>query len=334
MKIALDAMGSDTRPVPDVEGAVQAARQYGIGIILVGHQEKIAVELAKYDVQGLDLRVLHAPAEIGMTEHVEAVKAKKDASMNVAVRLVKQKEADAFVTAGNSGAAMAAALFGLGRIRGVERPALGTIYPTATGRCFLLDIGANTEVKPEYLYQFAIMGSAYAQRVLGIASPRVALLSNGEEEGKGPAIVRDAFVLLKGSRLNFIGNVEGKDVPAGMADVVVSDGYAGNIVIKLSEGLAQTLVGFIKEEIKKRPLAVAGAALAKPAFDALRDRLDYAEIGGAMLMGVDGVTVIAHGRSNAKAMKNAIRVAKQAVEGKMLDTVREGIQAATSGATT
>ncbi len=328
MKIALDAMGSDTRPVPDVDGAVQAARQYGIGIILVGDQEKIATELNIYNVHGLDIRIVPAPDESAMTEHVEAVKAKKDASMNVAVRLVKQKEADAFVTAGNSGAAMAAALFGLGRIRGVERPALGTIYPTATGRCFLLDIGANTEVKPEYLYQFAIMGSAYAQRVLGIPSPRVALLSNGEEEGKGPVIVRDAYVLLKGSRLNFIGNVEGKDVPTGMADVVVSDGYAGNIVIKLSEGLAQTLVGFIKQEIKKRPVAIAGAALAKPAFDALRDRLDYAEIGGAMLMGVDGVTVIAHGRSNAKAMKNAIRVAKQAVEGKMLDTVRDGIQAA------
>lgn len=327
MKIALDAMGSDARPVPDVEGAVQAAREFGITVMLVGDQDKIKTELAKYNTQGLDLPVVHAPDEIAMTEHVEAVKAKKGASMNIAVRLVKQKEADAVVTAGNSGAAMAASLFGLGRIRGIERPALGSIYPTATGRCFLLDIGANTEVKPDYLYQFAIMGSAYAQRVMGIASPRVALLSNGEEEGKGPIVVREAFELLKKSKLNFVGNIEGKDVPRGAADVVVSDGYAGNIVIKLSEGLAETLVGFIKAEIKKRPIAVAGAVLAKPAFDALKVRLDYAEFGGGILLGVDGVSIIAHGRSNAKAIKNAIRVGKQAVENNMLETIRTGLTA-------
>ncbi|MGE5263329.1 MAG: phosphate acyltransferase PlsX [Acidobacteriota bacterium] len=327
MKIALDAMGSDARPVPDVEGAVQAAREFGITVMLVGDQDKIKTELAKYNTQGLDLPVVHAQDEIAMTEHVEAVKAKKGASMNIAVRLVKQKEADAVVTAGNSGAAMAASLFGLGRIRGIERPALGSIYPTATGRCFLLDIGANTEVKPDYLYQFAIMGSAYAQRVMGVSSPRVALLSNGEEEGKGPIVVREAFELLKKSKLNFVGNVEGKDVPRGAADVVVSDGYAGNIVIKLSEGLAETLVGFIKAEIKKRPVAIAGAALAKPAFDALKVRLDYAEFGGAILLGVDGVSIIAHGRSNAKAIKNAIRVGKQAVENNMLETIRTGLTA-------
>lgn len=319
-------MGSDTRPIPDVAGAVQAARAYGVTVLLVGDEPKIKTELAKHDTVGLDLPIVHASAEIGMTEHVEAVKSKKDASMNVAVRLTKKKEADAFVTAGNSGAAMAAAVFGLGRIRGVERPALGTIYPTARGRSFLLDIGANTEVKPEYLYQFAIMGSAYAERVMEIPNPRVALLSNGEEEGKGPFVVREAYELLKASRLNFVGNAEGKDVPKGLADVVVSDGYAGNIVIKLSEGLAETLVGFIRSEIKQRPLAMAGAALAKPAFDALKTRLDYAEFGGAILLGVDGVTVIAHGRSNAKAIKNAIRVAKQAVEGHMLDTIRSGLQ--------
>src|SRR5512135_812410 len=185
-------MGSDARPVPDVEGAVQAAREFGITVLLVGDQDKIKAELGKYNTQGLDLPVVHAPDEIAMTEHVEAVKAKKGASMNVAVRLVKQKEADAFVTAGNSGAAMAAALFGLGRIKGVERPALGSVYPTANGWTFLLDVGVNTEVKPEYLYQFAVMGSAYAQKVMGVANPRVALLSNGEEEGKVPVVVREA----------------------------------------------------------------------------------------------------------------------------------------------
>ncbi len=325
MKIVLDAMGSDTRPGPDVEGAVLAARECGVTVILAGDEAKIKAELAKYDTTGLDLPIVHAPDEIGMTEHVEAVRAKKDASMNVGVRMVHQKQADAFVTAGNSGAAMAAALFGLGRLKGIERPALGTLYPTATGRCFLLDIGANTEVKPEYLYQFAVMGSVYAERVMGIPNPRVALLSVGEEEGKGPMIVREAYELLKKSKLHFVGNVEGKDVPQGLADVVVSDGYAGNIVIKLSEGLAQTLVGFIKDEIKKRPLAVVGALLAKPAFDALKVKLDYAEFGGASLLGVNGVTVIGHGRSNAKAIKNAIRVAKQAVQGNMLDAICSGL---------
>ncbi len=325
MKIVLDAMGSDDRPVPDVQGAVLAARELGVTVILVGNDAKIKAELSKHDISGLDLPIVHASDEIAMSEHVESVRAKRDASMNVGVRMVRQKQADAFVTAGNSGAAMAAALLGLGRLKGIERPALGTIYPTQTAHCFLLDIGANTEVKPEYLYQFAIMGAAYAERVMGIANPRVALLSNGEEEGKGPMIVRDAYALLKKSKLNFVGNVEGKDVPLGLADVVVSDGYAGNIVIKLSEGLAQTLVGFIKAEIKRRPLAVLGALLAKPAFDALKLKLDYAEFGGGPLLGVDGVTIIGHGRSNAKAIKNAIRVAKQAVQGKMLDAICSGL---------
>ena len=325
MKIALDAMGSDARPVPDVEGAVMAAREFGITVILVGNQDKIKAELAKHDTRALDLPIVHTPTEIGMTEHVDAVKSKKDASMSIAVRLVKQKEADAFVTAGNSGAAMAAALFGLGRIKGIERPALGTVYPTATGMCFLLDVGVNAEVKPEYLYQFAIMGSAYAQKVMGIPNPRVALLSNGEEEGKGPMVVRDAYALLKNSQLNFVGNAEGKDVPHGITYVVVSDGYAGNVVIKLSEGLAETLIAFLKGEIKKRPIAILGALLAKPAFDALKRRLDYSEFGGGILLGVEGVTIIGHGRSNAKAIKNAIRVAKRAVEGNMLDMIRSGV---------
>jgi glycerol-3-phosphate acyltransferase PlsX len=328
MKIVLDAMGSDTRPVPDVEGAVLAAREFGITVILAGDEAKIKAELAKYDTRGLDLPIVHAPTDIGMIEHIEAVKAKKDASMNIGMRLVKQKEADAFVTAGNTGAAMAAAIvgpFALGRIKGIKRPALTAIFPTATGRSLLLDIGANTEVKPEYLYQFALMGSIYAQKCMGIPSPRVALLSNGEEEGKGPMVVRDAYALLKNSKLNFIGNAEGGDIPQGNADVIVSDGYVGNVVIKLSESLSKTLVGFIKDEIKKRPIAVAGAALAKPAFDALKARLDPSEVGGGILLGVDGVVIIGHGRSDAKAIKNALRVAKEAVEGNVVELIRSGL---------
>jgi len=329
VKIALDAMGSDTRPAPDVEGAVMAAREFGITVILVGDEAKIKTELAKHAARGLDLPIVHAPSAIGMTEHVDAVKSKKDASMNVAMRLVKEKQADAFVTAGNTGAAMAAAIAGpflLGRIKGVKRPALTTTLPTATGRTLLLDIGANADVKPEYLYQFAVMGAAYAQKVMGIASPRVMLLSNGEEEGKGPIVVREAFALLKNSRLNFIGNAEGRDISKGSADVIVTDGFTGNVVIKLSESLAKTLVGFIRAEIKKRPLAIIGAALAKPAFDALKSRLDPAEYGGGILLGVDGVVIIGHGSSNATAIKNAIRVGKEAVEGNVVELIRAGLE--------
>ena len=329
MKIALDAMGSDARPVPDVEGAVMAAREFGVTVILVGDESRIRTELAQHDTRGLNLPIVHAPSDIGMTEHVDAVKSKRDASMNVAMRLVREKQADAFVTAGNTGAAMAAAIAGpylLGRIKGIKRPALTATLPTATGRLLLLDIGANADVKPEYLHQFAIMGAAYAQKVMGIANPRVKLLSNGEEEGKGPVVVREAYALLKNSPLNFIGNAEGRDIPKGSADVIVTDGFTGNVVIKLSESLAKTLVGFIRDEIKKRPVAVAGAALAKPAFDALKSRLDPAEYGGGILLGVDGVVIIGHGSSNATAIKNAIRVAKEAVEGNVVELIRIGLE--------
>jgi glycerol-3-phosphate acyltransferase PlsX len=336
MKIALDAMGSDAHPVPDVAGAVLAAREYGVTVMLVGDENKIKPELAKYDTRGLDLSIVHTPTAIAMTDHVEAVKSKKDSSMNLAVKLVREKQADAFVTAGNTGAAMAAAIAGpylLGRIQGIKRPALTTTIPTATGRVLLLDIGANTEVKPEYLYQFALMGSIYVEKVWGVARPRVGLLSNGEEEGKGPQVVRDAYALLKQSKLNFVGNAEGRDIPKGTMDVIVCDGYVGNVVIKLSESLAKTLVGFIKDEIKKRPLAMLGALLAKPAFDALRARLDPSEVGGGILLGVDGVVVIGHGSSDAKAIKNAIRVAKEAVEGNIVELIRSGVQAETGAGT-
>jgi glycerol-3-phosphate acyltransferase PlsX len=207
---------------------------------------------------------------------------------------------------------------------------LTTTLPTATGRVLLLDIGANADVKPEYLYQFALMGSIYANKGLGVSNPRVALLSNGEEEGKGPQVVRDAYALLKNSRVNFIGNAEGRDIPKGSADVIVCDGYVGNVAIKLSESLAETLVGFIKDEIKKRPLAVLGALLAAPAFNALKARLDPSEVGGGILLGVDGVVIIGHGSSDANAIKNAIRVAKEAVEGNVVELIRSGVQGESS----
>ncbi len=326
MKIVLDAMGGDYAPPVAVEGGVWAAREYGVEVILVGREEDVRQELARHDTSGLSLPIVHASQVIEMEEHpAAAVKAKKDSSMVVGMDMVKRGEVEAFVTMGHSGGALATALFRLGRIRGIKRPALSTIYPTESGFCVLLDVGANTECKPLYLLQFAYMGVAYAERVLGIAHPRVGIVSNGEEETKGSILVQEAHQLLKDSGLNFIGNVEGKDIPAGMADVVVTDGFTGNVIAKLSEGLAASLLGILKDEIKKRPLATVGALLAKPAFEQVRKRLDYAEFGGAPLLGVDGVVIVGHGRSNAKAVKNAVRVAKQAVEGEMLAAIREGI---------
>lgn len=245
--------------------------------------------------------------------------------MVVAMQMLKRGEVDAFVSAGNSGGCLAAAIFYLGRIKGVERPALSSVFPTRKGPAFLLDLGANTDCKPLYLLQFAIMGSIYAERVLGIANPRVAIVSNGEEEGKGSMLVQDTYPLLKASGLNFVGNVEGKDIPGGLADVVVTDGFTGNVIVKLSEGVAGFLLDMIKEEIKSRPLAVVGAALAKGAFNQVRKRMDYREYGGGALLGVDGVVIVGHGRSDSLAIKNAIRVARQSVDQSVIPAIRENI---------
>jgi glycerol-3-phosphate acyltransferase PlsX len=254
MRIVLDAMGGDRAPEVAVEGGVMAAREYGIEVVLVGPQQVVEAELAKHDTTGLSLPVVHASQVIEMTDEPSmAARQKKDSSMVVGMNLVKKGEADAFTTAGNSGGALAAALFHLGRIKGIKRPALSTIFPTRKGFCFISDIGANTDCKPEYLLQFGIMSSAYAERVLGIPNPRVGIVSNGEEEGKGSILVKEASKLLKNSHLNFVGNVEGKDIPAGLADVVVTDGFSGNVVIKLSEGVATLLMEVMEEEIKKRP---------------------------------------------------------------------------------
>jgi glycerol-3-phosphate acyltransferase PlsX len=326
MRIVLDAMGGDHAPEVAVEGGVMAAREYGIEVVLVGPQEVVEAELAKHDTAGLSLPVVHASQVIEMTDEPSmAARKKKDSSMVVGMKLVKNGQADAFTTAGNSGGALAAALFRLGRVKGIKRPALSTVFPTRKGLCFISDVGANTDCKPIYLLQFGIMGSAYAERVLGIPNPRVGIVSTGEEEGKGSILVKETFKLLKESDLNFIGNVEGKDIPAGLADVVVTDGFSGNVAIKLAEGVASLLMRVMEEEIKKRPTAVLGALLAKSALREVKSRLDYSEYGGAPLLGVDGVVIIGHGRSNAKAIKNMVRVGKEAVEKGMLEAIKEGI---------
>jgi glycerol-3-phosphate acyltransferase PlsX len=329
MKIVVDAMGGDHAPPVVVDGAVQAARDLGLEIVLVGQRGAVTSELERHDTAGLVLSVHHADEMIDMDEHnpAAAVKAKKDSSMVVGMDMIRRQQGDAFFTAGHSGGALAAALFRLGRIRGIKRPALSTIFPSQTpqGYCFLLDIGANADCKPEYLLQFAIMGSVYAERVLGVPNPRVAIVSNGEEEGKGNQLVQETVPLLKASPLNFVGNAEGKDIPWGVADVVVTDGFTGNVIIKLAEGVSKMLMDILKEELTARSVSKVGALLARPSFDAVRSRLDYREYGGAPLLGVDGVVLVGHGRSDALAIRNAIRMTAQTVENGVLDAIKQGI---------
>jgi len=326
MRIVVDAMGGDHAPEVVIQGLQAYLAQGTANVILVGQEDKVKPLLQKYPLPPERVQFRHASQVIEMDEHpAEAVKAKEDSSMVVGMNLLKSGEADAFMSAGNSGGVLAAALFRLGRIPGIKRPALSTVFPTQKGFTFILDIGANTDCKPLYLQQFGIMGSIYAERVLGVPNPRVGIVSNGEEPGKGSMLVQEAFELLKGSNLNFIGNVEGKDIPAGMADVVVTDGFTGNVIIKLAEGAAALMLGIIGEEIRRRKVAALGALLAKPAFRAVKHRLDYAEYGGAPLLGVDGVVIIAHGRSNAKAICNAIRVAERAVNGKIVEQIKSGV---------
>jgi glycerol-3-phosphate acyltransferase PlsX len=305
-----------------------AAREYGIEVVMVGQRDLLEAELARHETAGLSLPVVHASEVLEMEdEPASAAKTKKDSSMAVGMELVRRGEADAFFSAGNSGGIMAVALFRLGRVKGIKRPAASAVYPTLKGACVLLDVGANTDCKPEWLLQFAVMGGVYAEKALGLSNPRVGIISNGEEEGKGSMLVKETYKLLKGSHLNFIGNVEGRDVPLGLADVAVTDGFTGNVVVKLSEGLAKFLLGVIEKEIRSGTLTTMGGLLAKPALVKTKKLLDYSEIGGAPLLGVNGVVIIGHGRSNAKAVKNGIGVAKRAAEGRMLQAISEGLAA-------
>lgn len=325
-------MGSDNYPKPDVEGAVAAARDHGVEIILVGDEAQIKPILDKQNTTGLDIRTVHAPELLTMHDKGEdlVIKARhKEArnSMAVGYDLVKNGEADAFVTAGNTGAAMVIALFRLGRIKGVDRPALAPPFPTATGICIILDIGANSDCKPENLLQFGIMGSVYAERVRGVKNPRVGLISNGEEPGKGSELVRDTYPLLEKAKLNFVGNLEGKEIFGGHADVAVTDGFTGNVLLKSTEAVARLIIEKMRESIKGGGLlALLGGALVRPALSKVRKMLDPAEEGAAPLLGVNGLVFIGHGRSDAVAIKNAIRVAKEAVESKVLDAMKSAIE--------
>lgn len=327
MRIILDAMGSDTYPEPEVAAAIEAAKLFGDEILLVGDQDQLKPRLESFTGETFPVRLVHAPEVLKMTDKpAENARRKAQNSMAIGMDLIKTGQGDAFVTAGNTGGAMANALFHLGRIRGVKRPALTGLFPVRGGHCAVLDIGANADCKPEYLLQFAVMGSIYAQKVLGISEPRVGLLSNGEEPGKGNTLVKETYPLLESSGLNFIGNVEGKELFGGLADVVVTDGFTGNVLLKSSEAVGKLIVDILREELMSSARTKAGALLAKPAFREIRKMMDPAEVGAAPLLGIDGLVFVGHGRSDARALTNAIRVARQAVESGLLEAIRTAIQ--------
>lgn len=325
MRIAVDAMGGDHAPLEVVKGAGMAAQMLGVEILLVGDEQQITPLLANLPNQGIT--VCHAPDVIGMGAHpLEAVRRQKDSSIVLAASAVRNGDAEALVSAGSTGAAMAAALLGWGRVKGVERPAIGIGLPTLSGSCMLLDAGAQVDARPSQLVQFAMMGSIYAERVMGKRSPRVGLLNVGEEETKGCELAIEVHKRLKAiSRLNFIGNIEGRDVLPGKADVVVCDGFVGNVVLKFAEGMAETIFALLKEAVTKNLRSRVGALLLKDALQGVRARLDYTEYGGAPLLGLQGVCIISHGSSNATAVMNAIRVAKEAVEEKMVQHIEAAV---------
>jgi len=313
MKIAVDAMGGDNAPQAVVAGSVQAAQQFGIGIILVGIEQLIRQELDKHpSAKALPLEIRNATEVVDMHDSPATVfRRKKDSSIRVANELVKKGEASAVISAGHTGAAMSTSLFVLGRIEGVERPAIATFMPTIMGASILLDMGANVDCKPNHLLQFAVMGDVYARYLLKNPNPRVGLLSIGEEETKGNELTKEAFKLLTETSLNFIGNVEGRDVMSGKADVIVCDGFIGNVVLKVSEAVAEAIGTFLRKDIEESLISKLGYLLMRPAFNSLKRRVDYAEYGGAPLVGINGISIISHGRSSDRAIKNAIRVAAE-----------------------
>ena len=326
-RIAVDAMGGDFGPGIVVPAAVQAARE-NISILLVGDEEQVRAELSKFDTKGLDIDIVHCTQVVEMDDKPgDALRRKKDSSIQVACRLVKEGKANGVVSAGNSGATVACGMFVLGRIPGVLRPALAGILPTEKDPVVLIDVGANVDSKPQHLLQFGLMADVLARHVLGIKDPSVGILSIGEEEGKGNAAVREAFDLLKRSQMRFIGNVEGRDIFTGEVDVVVCDGFVGNVALKLSEGLARSLSRILKDELKSSWLSMLGTLLSFGAFKRFKKIVDYAEYGGAPLLGLRDIVIVAHGKSNELAVTNCIRMAATSVRNNMHGHLAEGLAA-------
>ncbi len=327
MLIALDAMGGDLAPVETVAGAILARDEHGVEVALVGPKELLEAELTRQGESPQAMQIVHASEVIGMDEPpAQAVRAKRDSSINVAMGLVKRGVAGGFVSAGNTGAAMASALVTLGRIQGIERPALGTIAPFSEQGVLVLDVGANADVKPSYLVQFAQMGSVYAERVMGVPNPRVGLLNIGSEEGKGSELAQDVFDRLKNAGVNFIGNIEGGEVHKNRADVVVTDGFTGNVAVKVTEGVADFIFSELRAALTSKLQYKLAALVLRPGLVGLRDRMDPGTYGGAPLLGVNGFVLIAHGNSNARSIKNALRRAHDATQSGMIDSIRSALQ--------
>jgi glycerol-3-phosphate acyltransferase PlsX len=332
--IAVDAMGGDHAPRPEVEGSVLAAREFGVRILLVGHAAALRAELARADADGAHVEIVPAHEVITMHDHpAQAFRRKKDSSVHVAARLVREAKADGMVSAGNTGAVMTVARFLLGALESVDRVALAAPFPNAKGGVsVLLDVGANVDSKPEHLVQFAVMGEIYHRAAFGSRRPRVGLLSIGEEEIKGNELTREVHNLLKRSNVNYAGNVEGGGLFSGEVDVIVCDGFVGNIALKICEGLALQIFGLLKKSLKSSLVSQFGALLSQNAFKGLKKAIDYAEYGGAPLLGVRGVCVIGHGRSNANAVKNAIRVAAGLSRARMNEKIEAELSAAAARA--
>jgi len=328
MKIAVDAMGGDFGPAVVVEGAVSAARELGLSSVLVGDRAAIERELTRLRAHDLPLSLRHASQVVGMAEPpTQALRRKRDSSLRVAAELVKAGECSALVSAGNTGAAMAIGMVVMGVLPGVDRPAIAAALPSLSGYTILIDAGANVDPKPRNLFQWAVMGHVYSRDIIGKDHPRVGLLSVGEEEGKGNELTKETFDQLRGSSLNFIGNVEGRDVYNGRCDVVVTDGFTGNVCLKISESLAEMLTAMIREELGRDVMSMAGAALSKRAFLRMKKRVDYTEMGGAPLLGINGASIICHGASPVKAIKNGIRVAAEWVKNDVNEHIKTALEA-------
>ena len=329
MKIIVDAMGGDFAPEVVIQGAIAAAIEYRVDIVLVGDASTIDALLAKHKYSGTGISVQHASEAIEMNESAAlSVRRKRQSSIVIGVNLVKEGKGDAFFSAGNTGAVVCAATLSLGLLEGIERPGIGIVVPTLSGTALIIDVGANIDPKPVQLLQYGIMGDAYVHYIFNKPQPRVGLLNIGEEETKGTDFVKETFELLSKTKLNFIGNVEGKDLFSGKCDVIVCDGFVGNVALKVSESLSEALNAFLKKHLKSNPLGAIGYFLLKSSFRRFKAETDYAEYGGAPLLGVDGVVIIGHGRSNVHAIKNAIRVAKEEVERQVNAKILEALNSA------
>jgi len=327
MKIVVDAMGGDFAPDVVIKGSLDAVKDYDVDVILIGDQPRIEALLKKAKYTGNRISVQHAPEVIGMSESAAtSIRRKRNSSIVLGVELVKQGKADAFFSAGNTGAVVCAGTLGLGLLPGIERPGIGVVTPTVKGVSLIIDVGANIDPKPTQLLQYGIMADAYCKNILNKSNPSVGLLNIGEEEKKGTEFIRETYELLEKSKLNFIGNVEGKDLFKGKCDIIVCDGFVGNVALKVSESAAEAMQTFLKRHLLSNIWGKIGLIFMMPSLKRFKKELDYAEYGGALLLGVNGVVIIGHGRSNKKAIKNAIRVAKEEIERQVNAKILEAIR--------